>query len=74
MLKFGVAKRDITPEIDMVIPGYYSKRFVSGVIDNLYAKAMVFENNGTVAVAVVCDTINLRRDDVLRIRRGIYRT
>ncbi len=72
MLKFGVAKRDITPEIDMVIPGYYSKRFVSGVIDNLYAKAMVFENNGTVAVVIVCDTINLRRDDVLRIRRGIY--
>ncbi len=72
MLKFGVAKRDITPEINMVIPGYYSKRFVSGVIDNLYAKAMVFENDGTVAVAIVCDTINLRRDDVLRIRRGIY--
>lgn len=72
MLKFGVAKRDITPDLMMVIPGYYSKRFVSGVLDPLYAKAMVFENDGIFAVAVVCDTINLRRDDILRIRRGIY--
>lgn len=72
MLKFGVAKRDITPELEMVIPGYFSKRFVQGVLDNLYAKAMVFENNGTAAITVVCDAINLRRDDVLRIRRGIY--
>ena len=72
MLKFGVAKRDITPECGMVIPGYYSKRFASTILDPLYAKAMVFENDGSFAVAVVCDTINLRRDDVLRIRRGIY--
>ena len=71
MLKFGAAKSNITPEKSMVIPGHYSKRFASDVIDNLYAKAMVFENNGTFAVTVVCDTINLRRDDVLRIRRGI---
>lgn len=71
MLKFGVAKRDITPEIGMVIPGYYSKRFVDTIFDPLYAKAMVFENNGVFAVTVICDTINIRRDDVLRIRRGI---
>lgn len=71
MLKFGAAKCDITPEVGMVIPGYYSKRFIEGAIDPLYAKAMVFENDGEFAVAVVCDTINLRRDDVLRIRRGI---
>jgi len=71
MFKFGVAKCDITPQEGMVIPGYYSKRFVEGVLDPLYAKAMVFENDGAISVAVVCDTINLRRDDVLRIRRGI---
>lgn len=71
MLKFGAAKSDITPEKSMVIPGYYSKRFVSDILDNLYAKAMVFENDGAFAVTVVCDTINLRRDDILRIRRGI---
>ncbi len=71
MLKFGVAKRDITPEIGMVIPGYYSKRFVSTILDPLYAKALAFENDGISAIAIVCDTINIRRDDVLRIRRGI---
>ena len=71
MFKFGVSKCDITPQEGMVIPGVYSKRFVDGVIDPLYAKAMVFENEGETSAAVVCDTINLRRDDVLRIRRGI---
>lgn len=71
MLKFGISKRDITPEISMCIPGYYEKRFVSGVLDPLYAKAAVYEADGVCLVNVVCDTINLRRDDVLRIRRGI---
>lgn len=71
MFKFGVAKRDITPIEMMVIPGYFEKRFVKTILDPLYAKAMVFETDGTFAVTVVCDAINLRRDDVLRIRRGI---
>ncbi|MBQ9985397.1 MAG: neutral/alkaline non-lysosomal ceramidase N-terminal domain-containing protein [Oscillospiraceae bacterium] len=71
MFKFGVAKRDITPLESMVIPGYFEKRFVKTILDPLYAKAMVFENDGAFAVAVVCDAINLYRDDVLRIRRGI---
>lgn len=72
MLKFGVAKRCITPETDMCIPGYFSKRFVSGVLDDLYAKAVAWESDGISAINVVCDTINLNRDDVLRIRRGIH--
>ena len=70
MFKFGVSKRDITPEISLVIPGYSEKRFVKGALDPLYVKAVVFEGEET-AVSVVADTINLRRDDVLRIRRGI---
>lgn len=71
MFKFGVAKRDITPLATMVIPGYFEKRFANTILDPLYAKAMVFEKDGKFAVAVVCDAINLYRDDVLRIRRGI---
>ena len=71
MFKFGVAERDITPEAGAGIPGYFIKRVVGGVIDNLYAKAMVLDDGETVFVSVVCDTINLERDDVLRIRRGI---
>lgn len=72
MFKFGAAKRDITPLESMVMPGYFGKRFVEEILDPLYAKAMVFEDGEEAAVAIVCDTINLRRDDVLRIRRGIY--
>ena len=70
MMKFGVSKRDITPEWSLAIPGYFEKRLVRGALDPLYVKAVVFEGE-TAAVSVVCDTINLRRDDVLRIRRGI---
>ena len=60
MFKFGVSKRDITPEISLVIPGYYEKRFIKGALDPLYVKAVVFEGEET-AVSVVADTINLRR-------------
>jgi len=70
MLFFGVSKRDITPEASLAIPGYFEKRLVRGTLDPLYVKAVVFEGE-TVTVSVVADTINLRRDDVLRIRRGI---
>ncbi|MBQ3055474.1 MAG: hypothetical protein IJC88_05145 [Oscillospiraceae bacterium] len=70
MFKFGVSKREITPETSLVIPGYFEKRFVTGALDPLYVKAVVFEGE-TTAVSVVADTINLRRDDVLRIRCGI---
>lgn len=70
-MKFGIASRDITPERGMAIPGYFSSRFVSGILDNLYAKAMVFENEDNFFVSIVCDAITLSRDDVLRIRRGI---
>ena len=72
MFKFGVAARDITPENGMVIPGYFSKRFVRSVTDPLYAKAMVFDKDDALFAVVVCDAINLDRDDVLRIRRNIY--
>lgn len=71
MLYCGVAEKNITPETGMSIPGYFSDRKNTGVLDELYAKALVFENDGAACAVVVCDTINLERQDVLRIRMGI---
>ncbi|MBQ4545154.1 MAG: hypothetical protein II996_06260 [Oscillospiraceae bacterium] len=72
MLKFGVSKRDITPKMNMAIPGHFDKRFVNEILDPLYVKVMVFENDGHTACTVVCDAVSIARDDVLRIRRGIF--
>ena len=71
MLFCGATEKNITPEIGMSIPGYFSDRKITGVLDELYAKALVFENDGVVCAVIVCDTINLERQDVLRIRKGI---
>ncbi len=71
MLKFGVAKREISPKMSMAIPGQFYKRYANEILDPLYAKVMFFEKDGLRVCIVVCDTLNLRRDDVLRIRRGI---
>lgn len=71
MLYCGAGEKNITPGIGMGIPGYFGNRKNTGVTDELFAKALVFEKDGTACAIVVCDTINLERQDVLRIRKGI---
>ncbi len=71
MFKFGIAERDITPKPRMIIPGYFEARFVTGALDNLYTKVMVFEGDEGAFVMAEIDCINLERDDILRMRLGI---
>ncbi len=68
MLKFGYSEREINPSKSMRIPGYYNHRYVSGVRDDLFAKAVVLDDGKNAFVIVVCDCININRDEVLRIR------
>lgn len=69
MLYCGFSKCDITPELGMGIPGYFENRINTGVLDNLFAKAVVFRNGDDVSALVVLDAIQLDRSDVLDIRR-----
>src|SRR5687768_13060171 len=41
--------------------GYYSERLAEGTHDPLYAKALVFEQDGQKAAVVVCDLLTLNR-------------
>lgn len=69
MLHCGFAKCDITPELGMGIPGYFENRLNQGVLDPLFAKAVVFESEGEAFAAVVLDSIHIERPAVNDIRR-----
>jgi len=69
MLYCGFSEFDITPEMGMEIPGYFDPRIANGVHDPVLAKAVVFENEGSVCAMVVLDVIQLDRSDVMDIRR-----
>lgn len=55
-LSVGISKINITPEIPVMLYGYSSRKTLSeGVHDPLFARAIVFENNGKKVVLVSSD-------------------
>jgi hypothetical protein len=57
-LRAGIAKIDITPDKPVMMSGYAGRKDPStGVHDNLYARAVAFENNGKRLVLVSTDLI-----------------
>ena len=54
--------------------GYYSARFAEGVHDDLFAKAIVLEQDGVKVAFVVLDLISTTPDLVKEARREIERT
>ena len=57
----GAAAVIITPPAGAPMAGYYSERLAEGTHDDLFAKALVIEEDGTNAALVVCDLISLPR-------------
>jgi neutral ceramidase len=56
VLRAGIARIDITPDIPVMLYGYASRKTPSeGIHDHLYARAVVFENNGKKLVMVSSD-------------------
>jgi hypothetical protein len=70
-LRLGTAAVKITPPLGTPMAGYYSARGAQGVLDDLYAKAVVLDDGKTTAAMVVCDLIELSRGPVLEARRII---
>ncbi len=60
-MRVGVAATDITPPMGIPLAGYYHERGADGVLDPLYAKALVIESGGERAALVVLDLISIRR-------------
>jgi neutral ceramidase len=56
VLRAGIARIDITPDIPLMLYGYASRKTPSeGIHDHLYARAVAFENNGRKFVLVSSD-------------------
>ncbi len=70
-LRLGTAAVKITPPMGTPMAGYYGARGAKGVLDDLYAKATVFDDGKTKAAMVVCDLIGLPRAPVLEARQII---
>lgn len=69
--RLGTAAVAITPPLGTPMAGYYSERGSKGVLDDIYAKAVVLDDGKTKAAMVVCDLIGLPRAVVVEARRII---
>ena len=56
-LKAGSATSNITPPLGTAIPGGFRPRYAQNVHDELFAKALVIENEATRIALVTCDLI-----------------
>jgi hypothetical protein len=71
MLQCGVSELDITPSLGSTMPGYFNDRKSTGVIDRLYAKALVVDQDGSAVAFVVLDTILVPRRVVENVRASV---
>ena len=72
MVKCGLAEISITPPLGSILPGYYHDRRSTGVIDELYARAMILDD-GRIRIAVISlDAIAIGREAVCEIRESIF--
>lgn len=56
----GFARREINPPMGSCIPGYFSVRPVSGVIDDIEANAVAFSDGTSTAVVVSLDLVEIK--------------
>jgi len=70
-LRVGAAATVITPEVGTPLAGYYSLRPAEGVLDDLFAKALVFEQDGATAALVALDLLAFSRTTALAAREAI---
>jgi len=63
-LRVGAAAVVITPPVGTPMAGYFNTRLAEGTHDDLFAKAMVFEQDGARAALVALDLVSLARPTV----------
>jgi len=72
-MQVGCGRARITPDLGVYMAGYFEARFATAVSDELYAKALVFESDGTRAAIVSCDLICIPDSVVAQIREQVER-
>lgn len=62
MIRSAFYEKEITPPLGCNIPGYFNERLASGVLDRLYAKALVVENGSETVAIVATDALYIPYD------------
>jgi hypothetical protein len=70
-MQLGTAAVPITPPAGIGLAGYYHERGSEGTLDDIYVKAMVWDDGQTIAGIVVCDLISMPKWIVTNARRQI---
>ncbi len=67
----GYAEEDITPPLGGFMPGYFSDRFSTAVLDPLLVKTLVLTQDKTTLVVLAFDLIGLEKTEVDAIRSAV---
>ncbi|MGQ9610108.1 MAG: neutral/alkaline non-lysosomal ceramidase N-terminal domain-containing protein [bacterium] len=67
-IKIGFGVSRITPGLGVFMAGYFHERKATAIHDDLYAKAMIFDDGNVIAGILCCDLICLHKDEVAKIR------
>ncbi len=70
-LRVGVSAVSITPPAGTPLAGYYEPRGATGLLDEIYSKALVIEQDGVKVAMVICDLLSLPRQTVVAARKLI---
>lgn len=70
-MKVGFAKVEITPPLGIPVAGYNQKRYADGILDPLYAMAVVFDDGEKRAVLVSLDLIGIAQVQMDTIRNAV---
>ncbi len=72
-LRIGFGASKITPGLGAYMAGYFHERQATAIHDDLFAKAMLFDDGNTIAGILACDLICLTADEVARVRETIHK-
>jgi hypothetical protein len=70
-LRVGIGAVSITPPTGTPLSGYYEPRGSTGVLDDIYSKAMAIERGEVKVAIVVCDLLTIPRQTVVAARKLI---
>ena len=71
VINIGCCTSKITPELGVSMAGYFTERKSTAIHDDLYAKAMIFDDGTVSAGLLCCDLICIHKDDIARMREII---
>lgn len=73
-VRIGAASVKITPPVGTPMAGYYYERGVDKIHDDLFAKALVIEKDGSKVAIVTCDLIGISDQIVAGVRNLIQKS